>query len=141
MVSKSSLAKVERDQLCSTLVVVVFADYFVYRTRAIKGRGFYSKNIFWTYALWCVSPKIVHSYILKIKKIKKNAPILSRYKRWVYNSRAFFIGAGRHRLLYTWTEDWIIVLPNSIPAKSAKYVFTNICRYSKDMTFHKILRV
>ena len=43
-----------------------------------------------------------------------------------------------HRLLYTWTEDWIIFFPNSIPAKSAKYGFTIICRYSKDMNFHKI---
>ena len=30
MVSKSDLVKVERDQLCSPLVVVVFANKFVY---------------------------------------------------------------------------------------------------------------
>ena len=53
-----------------------------------------------------------------------------------------FLPAGlRHRLLYTWTEDWIIFFPNSMAAKSAKYGFTIICRYSKDMNFHKIWRV
>ena len=46
-----------------------------------------------------------------------------------------------HRLLYPWTEDWIIFFPNSIPAKLEKYGFTIICRYSKDMYFHKIWRV
>ena len=46
-----------------------------------------------------------------------------------------------HRLLYTWTEDWIIFFPDSIPAKSANYVLNIICRYSKDMNFHKIWRV
>ena len=34
-----------------------------------------------------------------------------------------------HRLLYTWTEDYIIFFPNFMPAKSAKYGFTIICRY------------
>ena len=48
---------------------------------------------------------------------------------------------AKHRLLYTWTEDWIIFFPNSIPAKSAQYGFTIICRYSKDMYFHKIWRM
>ena len=52
-----------------------------------------------------------------------------------------FPGNSSHRLLYTWTEDWIIFFPNSIPAEPAKYVFTIICRYSKDMYFHKIWRV
>ena len=42
----------------------------IYRTRANKGRGFYSKIIFWAYALWCIVSKIVHSPIVKIDKIQ-----------------------------------------------------------------------
>ena len=50
-------------------------------------------------------------------------------------------GTFSHRLLYTWTEDCITFFPNSIPTKLAKYGFTIIWRYSKDMNFHKIWRV
>ena len=41
-----------------------------------------------------------------------------------------------HGLLYTWTEDWIINFLTFIPAKLTKYDF--ICRFLKDMNFHKI---
>ena len=43
--------------------------------RAIKGRGFFSKNISWAYALWYLFPKIVNPRIVKIDKIQQNAPI------------------------------------------------------------------
>ena len=34
-----------------------------------KGRGFYSKIILWTYALWCILPKMFHSRMVKIDQI------------------------------------------------------------------------
>ena len=67
---------------------------FDYRTRAIKGRGFYSKNIFWTCALWLVWPKFVHVHIIKIDIFHLNAPILGHFKGCGYNSRATFNGAS-----------------------------------------------
>ena len=62
--------------------------------RAIKGRGFYSKNIFWTHALWGVWPKFVHAQVVKIDKIHLNVLILGHFKGYGYNSRATFNGAG-----------------------------------------------
>ena len=61
-----------------------------YRTRANKGRSYYSKNIFWTYTPWCIWPNFVYEYLVEIDEIDLNAPILGRFKGCGYNSRATF---------------------------------------------------
>ena len=71
-----------------------------YRTRAIKGRGFYSKNIFWTHALWCVWPKFAQAHVVKIDKIHLNARFFGRLKGCSYNSRATFNGADTAIQIY-----------------------------------------
>ena len=58
-----------------------------------------------------------------------------------FQSNLSYLSGFSHRLLYTWTEDWIIFFTNSMLAQSAKYRFTIICRYSNYMNFHKIWRV
>ena len=66
---------------------------FIYCARAIKRGGFYSKNIFWTYALQCIWPKFIHAHIVKTNKIHFNAPISGCFKGCGYNSGATFNGA------------------------------------------------
>ena len=41
-----------------------------FQKSANKGRGFYSKVIFLTFALWCILPNIIHSRIVEIGKIQ-----------------------------------------------------------------------
>ena len=82
----------------------------IYRTRL----GFLSKNIFWTYALWCVWPKFIHVHIVKIDKIHSNAPILGCFKECGYNSRGNFNGAGTvARYVVIDQDPWILSLINS----------------------------
>ena len=52
------------------------------------------KIYFWSYVLWCVWPKFVHTHVVKIDKIHLNTPIFSRFKGCGYNSRATSNGAG-----------------------------------------------
>ena len=49
-----------------------------YHTRAIKGRDFYSKNIFLTMHYGAFDKKFVHAHIVKIDKNYLNAPIFGR---------------------------------------------------------------
>ena len=66
----------------SAAVAAAAAAQVSYRNRANKGRGFYSKDIFWTYAPWCIWPKFVHAHVAKKDKIRLNKPVLSRFKGW-----------------------------------------------------------
>ena len=68
----------------SLFTFMMFSLIFTYRICAIEGRGFYSKNIFWTNALWYIWPKFVQAHIVEIGEIHLNATILG----CGYNSRA-----------------------------------------------------
>ena len=66
-----------------------------YCTRANKGRGFNSKNIIWSLALWCVASKYLFIFTT-YGRTTFNAPIVGNFKGCGYYPKVSFIGAGKH---------------------------------------------
>ena len=71
----------------------------------IKDTVSIQKNIFWTYILWHILLKIIHSRIVKNRQNLEKALISNQFNGYGYYSRAFFIGAG------TIDVQWMVVTP------------------------------
>ena len=70
--------------------------------------------------------------------IKLSGTLVNLFYLQVHATKYFQKLKLNHGLLYTWTEDWIIIFLNSISAKLAKYGFTIICRFLYYMNFTKL---
>ena len=65
-----------------------------YRTRASKGRGLYSRIIFFGPQQWLVLSKIIYFYFMRLRKISVKRAYFEQIIRCGYYLRASFIGAG-----------------------------------------------